>query len=368
MCRSASLQVSTLAVTITSERMLGLLHVPETAEAKDDAAGCPAGQYLFDLPSPEALLSQRIHRATALGLPCFLHCAALGGEDCARAAQEHAKAGFPLYAHPESTAVLGIPSTTESGSDVLCCPDGASPVQDSDYPFALWRGVSAPAGLPQAQNILVSALEHGLGLPPSDSNGPARQRLKGRLFPPLPSGGLPLDVLAREALKGEMLRLRAIQRMTGLFVADHALACIFGLLALPTVSERSCREGVTLIHVDDTYLRVALVFQERLAGFLELPASASLFPASGEGDMLMKLLDEFRLGWLPGELAASFGGMVELAPSLPPEAEGFRPIFVAGPQAHKLQGRGRLLEAPDKPSLACCQGLLHAYARSVSPA
>jgi hypothetical protein len=251
-----------------------------------------------------------------------------------------------------------------AASRALYCRPGLAPEawpllmpSSNDQALALdyWQQRLDAAALPWPEAILVgddagrTQREAALALAFTDHAAPAA-----------PHDGLALSELPTPAADPGDLRLAQIQRMTDYPVQDCGLAWIPGLLALPEIARRSWRQGVTLLRLDSRGLGAALVYRERLFAVLELPAKAVL-DAAGDMDVptLRARLDDFRLGWLPPELAQELGGFVQRAPELPPEAEGFGPTWIGGASAARLEGCGRILPA----SLPLdCWGLLHSYA------
>jgi len=136
--------------------------------------------------------------------------------------------------------------------------------------------------------------------------------------------------------------------------ADARFAFIPELMARPDLVERSLRQGITLLFLDVRGVLAALVFKDRLFGLLCLPFGPKLpdnRTGSSEGsydvfspDVLISLLDDFRLGWLPPEKAQNLGGHIWRPIELPAEAEGFAPVFAVGPLARHMQGRARILD------------------------
>jgi len=118
--------------------------------------------------------------------------------------------------------------------------------------------------------------------------------------------------------------------------ADDRFAFIPELMARPDLAERSLRQGITLLFLDAQGVLAALVFEDRLFGLLCLPFGLEI-------EALVGLLNDFRLGWLPQDMANRLGGHVWRACKLPAEAEGFAPMFVVGPLAPRMQGRARIL-------------------------
>jgi hypothetical protein len=218
-----------------------------------------------------------------------------------------------------------------------------------------WQQRLDAAALPWPEAILVG----------DDAGRSQREAALARAFtdpaaPAAPGGGLALSALPTPPAEPGDLRLAAIRRMTDYPVQDSGLAWIPGLLALPAIARRSWRLGVTLLRLDSRGLGAALVYQEKLFAVLELPASAILDAAGAvDAPALSARLDDFRLGWLPPELAQELGGFVQRAPELPPEAEGFGPSWIGGADAARLEGFGQHLPAALPLD---CWGLLHSYA------
>jgi len=134
--------------------------------------------------------------------------------------------------------------------------------------------------------------------------------------------------------------------------ADAHFAFIPELMARPDLVERSLRQGITLLFLQTRGVLAALVFKDRLFGLLFLPFGPK-FPGDCDAfspDVLVGLLDDFRLGWLPQDIAQSLGGHLWRPIELPAEAEGFAPVFAAGPLARHMQGRARILDNQADPA------------------
>lgn len=128
------------------------------------------------------------------------------------------------------------------------------------------------------------------------------------------------------------------------------LAAMLGMLAEEALW-RVTREGVLLLHADADMLHAALAFGDSFYAFAALPATPVL---ENEGEILKALLDDFRLGWLPPEALAQYGGSACCVASLPSEAEGFRPAFASGSAAARVSGQARVLaDAESTPGLIC---------------
>ena len=262
--------------------------------------------------------------------------------------------------------LLRAPGDVPGGGPALHAFSLASAGAEAGFEPGPWRSLLAGAGLPWPEVVLASALEDGVEVSLSGvaDGREARSGVCERLWDLSRSGnGVGAASLMAEPAGEDMLRLRAIQRITGYPVLDSSAAFLLGLLAESGINGRSRREGVTLLFAGRHTVSAGLVFQDRVLGFFELPAERVL-PADGsEPSVLLHCLEDFRLGWLPRERAAELGGFAAVVPALPGEAEGFRPLFVTGPCAAMLEGRGRIVGDSEHRATNNCRGLLYGYAR-----
>ena len=344
-----------LAIEVGQTTVRALLYVP--GMPREDS-------YSWQLPSPDSILARRIHSCTALRKA--IHLQGTGpGPAALQALLEHASSKAPASMHPETAAFL---TGTQSALEVLgiAVTGIAQPesivMEAADHDPAFWLALADMCGLPQPEITLVAAFEHGRLL-----DGEKTPDAPPLLFLKLMrnhADGLALDsLMGREAEEG-MLRLSAIRRMTGFPVLDTSFAFILGLMALPALAGRALRQGVTLIHLDARRLLAALVFRGRLLGLLYLPIrELSHESMAFSPQRLLGLLEDFRLGWLPMEKTTELGGAVWRSAQLPPEAEGFAPMFASGPHSHLLDGHVRVLDAREANEMVVCRGLLHGYDR-----
>lgn len=171
-------------------------------------------------------------------------------------------------------------------------------------------------------------------------------------LPPSPSVLCPASDLSA-------LRLSIIAGTVKVAAVDRRRAFILGLLALPEIMRRSLRHGLALLWLDERRVRVALVFRAALHAMADLSLPV-LLDAGGKNDLepMLRLLNDFCLGWLPAEEAARYDGTAWRAANLPDEAEGFKPLIATGPMAGLLAGRARIMT--ESPEVILCRGLLHA--------
>lgn len=347
-----------LAVDLGSSSMRAIAYIP---------GALPQDQAIFQLPSPEHVLAERIRSNSAMRRGIFVHGKNLG-RVAASALHKHLHMGLPLNIHPNYAALLthNPEKLTKMGIEISpIAPLQAVSVEATEFDAGFWNALMDMTELPQPETLLVCALEKGAPFDETDER-PLALWLH-RLFAESGGGGIPLAELFPAQAAPEMLRLSSIQRITGFPVADSAIAFIFGLLSIPLVAGRSGREGLVLVELSRHTLRAALVYREHLFALLEMPSvvfcGASTPGAEMDLETLEQWLDDLRLGWLPSEKASDRGGFLCRAPALPPEAEGFRPMFVAGPDAPLLEKSGQIAGGAMHSVLNGCWGLLCAYGR-----
>ncbi len=218
-----------------------------------------------------------------------------------------------------------------------------------------WQDLCRAAGLPSPGLLAAAAQDDGFvdvpGANPGQVSGfTARWSALAHRHA---QEGIPPEALVYAAAPAALPRLAALQAATGGPVAEHGAALLLGLLALPEIAERSYRQGVLLIAADSNRLTASLVFQERILGVYER-SSSRLDPSR-----LARDVEEFRLGWLPDEQVRQTGGHGCFILELPPEAEGFKPIYITGPQRYALHGMGNIAAPYDDCNQTACFGLLH---------
>ena len=359
---STVLEESYLAVDIASSAVNALLHVPKMQGQNT---------FGFRFPSPGKILAGRIRQGTALRQSLYLTGDA--PDPCVIAPLlTHLNAGLEVCLHPDYAALLSAtPGRTES-LGIRVSPEPACDaliLESRDISPEQWSSLMQTAGLPRPKAIFTCADESGYPL-----DAPCPRPLAPwlpELFARNKDNGIPLADLSCPQSGAHMLRLSTIQRITGFPVLDSAIAFIFGMASLPGVASRSQREGVTLLHMGRRFILAALLYRERLFALLELPVGgknecgATFAHPSQQREQLkpqelMLWLDDLRLGWLPKEKATMRSGLLYRAENFPPEAEGFRPLFIAGQNALSLAGLGRIMDSGHEVPLNC-RGLLAAF-------
>jgi uncharacterized protein (DUF1786 family) len=202
------------------------------------------------LPSPTLVVAGQIRAATAAGGAVVLQGTIMGGGPCAWAAEDHLRAGYPVYATPDAArtfdddldrvAALGV---TLIESDDVARLEGAGNVlvQMRDFdPAAILAALAGFGVDPQVDALCVAVFDHG-NAPPGYSDRRFRfEYLAERL-----GAGAGRDLAAfafmREAIPPAMTRLAAAAHVDGalgtlpLLAMDTGPAAVLGSLEDPAV-------------------------------------------------------------------------------------------------------------------------------------
>lgn len=113
---------------------------------------------------------------------------------------------------------------------------------------------------------------------------------------------------------------------------------LLALAARPDILERSFRRGAVLCAADGDIFTALLFWRGRVFGVFRHRLAVRGV------ENLMRDLKEFRLGWLPDEVAKESGGEGTAFAELPPEAEGFPVTCIAGRDAPLFAACGKIYE------------------------
>jgi uncharacterized protein (DUF1786 family) len=144
------------------------------------------------MPSPTVLVAGALRRATAEGRAVLLTGVMMGGGPCAWAAEEHLRAGYPLYATPDAARTFNddLEEVRRMGVEVVS-EDEAGALQDVtrlemvdfDYP-AIARAFASMGVRLEPQALAVAVFDHG-NAPPGYSDRRFRfDYLAERIAPP----------------------------------------------------------------------------------------------------------------------------------------------------------------------------------------
>lgn len=312
----------------------------------------------FVLSSPAHSVIRQLETYTAIGQNIWLHGSSVG-DGCSAALRRHLAAGFSvaatsqaaaaLYGNPGHAAAMGVTISSTR-------PEQHIAVHLTDYDPGFWNGLLTAAGLPKPSLLIAAVQDHGLQ--PGRDGGPGNCAdhfaLRRNLLES--TQGDPACWLYTLP-PAPLTRLAALAACTGGPVADAETAAVLGALAMPEVYERNRRQGVVVVNAGTRHILAFLIYRERIFGIYEHHT------ALRDAASLLDDLKEFRLGWLPDEQVKATGGhgCVFLS-ALPPEAEGFAPVFVLGPRREVLRGHGRYIAPYEDMMPVGCRGLIYGLA------
>lgn len=330
-----------LALDIGSGTVDALLALPDQR---------PENWPKFVLPSPARRIGALIREQTQASRSVWLYGTTMGGGFAEAVREQHA-AGLTPAASPTAAASLHDDPVRVTDMGVCLteqCPPGHVPVCLADYESGFWKALLSACGLPMPALVLAAAQDHGRHADIGNREG--RFRLWREML--TASRGDPARWLFNDPPQA-CTRLRALHDCTGGPVADTAAAAVLGALAVPEIARRSQRQGVTVVNAGNSHTVAFLVYREQVFGVYE--QHTGLLNA----ESLLADLKDFRLGWLPDEAVRQRGGHgCMFLPPLPPEAEGFMPTFVLGPQRNILQGHAQFVAPYGDMMVAGCHGLL----------
>lgn len=228
-------------------------------------------------------------------------------------------------------------------------------------PAAFWDGVCAALGRPRPERILLGApgsLDPGCPDASFFDLSPLRHALvQGEVREE--NQGVPLGASCfwQPAVWRPAPGGAASAPVPRALMMDAFCARVHGAMGLPALQARTMREGLVLLEMGEERVSAALVFRNRLFGYMAAPAATMTVP------LLLDWLEAFRLGWLPPEKAEAAGGCSFVCIGLPAEAEGFRPLYLLGENAGRMKAHGQLLGLRTEQDMLGCRGLVLALPR-----
>ncbi|HZW04572.1 MAG TPA: DUF1786 domain-containing protein [Anaerolineaceae bacterium] len=326
--------------------------------------------YKLVVPSPTMIVRRKFQQATRQGRPILLTGVTMGGGPGAWAAEDHIRAGFPVYATPDAArtfnddldAVGAVGVQVISEDEAARLGDSAVCIELADFDFETIRrsyegfGVS----LDDLSAVAVAVFDHGAA-PPDVSDRQFRfdyldERIRSE-------NRLTAFAYRSEEIPPIMTRLQAVARSAAnlpapLVVMDTAPAAILGASFDPLVARR---DRVMIANVGNFH---TLAFRlsshgiegvfEHHTGFLDLPKMENLLAALA--DSSLRHADVFD--------DMGHGALVYASQPLPLDDAEFN-VVVTGPR-RSLLNRSRLRPYFAVPfgdmMIAGCFGLLAAVA------
>jgi uncharacterized protein (DUF1786 family) len=322
------------------------------------------------LPSPTMRVRQQIQAATRRQQPVALSGVMMGGGPNAWAAEDHVRAGLPLYATPDAArsfnddlAAVAASGVTVIGTDELTrLPEQVAHIELRDFDFAALQTAFGAFGVPldDLAAVGVAVFDHGAA-PPDVSDRQFRfnyldERIRA-------ANRLSAFAYPRDAIPPMMTRLQAVATSAAavaapLVVMDTAPAAVLGATFDPRLAGR---ERLLVANVGNFH---TLAFRlgpsgiegvfEHHTGLLDAPKLESLLRRLADGSLTH------------AEVFADHGhGALIYAPEPFDLARGDFGVAVTGPRRAMLQ------DSPLRPyfavpfgdmMIAGCFGLLAAMA------
>jgi len=311
------------------------------------------------VPSPTQLVAQQIRAATAAREPIFLTGVTMGGGPCAWAAEDHLRAGLPIYATPAAAQTFDddLANVERLGVRLVEIPPRDTrriEMRDFDLP-AILSSLDSFGISPELDAIAVAVFDHGAA-PPGVSDRLFRFEY---IAETIVQNDLAAFAYLREEIPASLTRMAAVAASTPddlpLLLMDTGPAAVLG--ALEDARVRAACPAL-VVNVGNFHTLAFHVEGERILGLFE-HHTGELLPAELEA-YLRKLAD----GTITNaEVFADMGhgALVAAAASRPPEL-----LAVVGPRRGMLAGSALqpYFAVPHGDMmLAGCFGCLRALAR-----
>jgi uncharacterized protein (DUF1786 family) len=322
------------------------------------------------MPAPTQIVAGRIRAATGADRAILLTGVIMGGGPCQWAANDHLRAGLPVYATPDAARTFNddLDAVRRDGV-TLVSEDEAAALRDVerielrdldldaiDGALAAF-GVTGAGGTRAYDALAVAVFDHG-NAPPDVSDRVFRFNYLAERF----STGRGLLALGfrREDIPAEMTRLEAVAHTAPadipLLVMDTAPAAVLGALDDRRVAEQ---EDLLVANVGNFHCLAFHIVGGQIAGCFEHHTGELTLP------QLEGFLERLGTGAITNEEV--FGSMGHGALVLCDSPEARPHLAVTGPRRAMLRG-SRLQPYFAVPHgdmmLAGCFGLLRAYAAS----
>jgi len=301
------------------------------------------------LPSPTAIVGQRIREAAKRGEAVFLDGFTMGGGDSVQAVSEYIRKGLSVYATEPAALTLhdNLDKVISLGIQIVTRqPPDTTLIRTTDYMEAELRVALCAFGVPYPENFAFAVQDHGFS--PAESNRLHRFRVMGNM---LEEGDWQIWALARDPPLPTMSRMAALRRQApGALVIDTGPAALLGALCDPWVKEKA-REGITLVNAGNAHTFCVNLVGEEVCGIFEHHTYGM------NRDHLLSLIGKLREGTLTNEEVFSEGGHGARVHRLHPS----RHLAVTGPNRKSLLPDAYQAAPYGDMMLTGCFGLVKAW-------
>ena len=259
------------------------------------------------VPSPTMIVRRQIQEATRLGQSLLLSGYLMGGGPCAWAAEDHLRAGLPVFATPEAARTFNddLEAVRASGIQVVSqdeaarLPDSVRRLEMRDFDFEVIHRALAQFGvtLDQLAAVAVAVFDHG-DAPPAVSDRQFRfdyldERIQGQ-------NRLSTFAFRADQIPPIMTRLQAVADSANhnpgplleglpLVVMDTAPAAVLGATYDPQVAARERKLIANVGNFHTLAFRLGPqgiegVFEHH-TGLIDLPKLEGLLQALADGSL-----------------------------------------------------------------------------------
>jgi uncharacterized protein (DUF1786 family) len=338
------------------------------------------------MPSPTVRVAHRIRAATAKQETVLLSGVMMGGGPCAWAAEDHTKAGLPLFATPDAARTfndelewvekqMGVQIVGENEAAAIARRDGVTVVQMRDVDLDAIRTAFAAFGVTLEPDALALAVfDHG-NAPPGYSDRQFRfDYLKSQILnfgfqdssheSPIAVRQLARFAFRREDIPTQMTRFGAVAQSATfdgpMLLMDTAPAAVLGALEDPHVHTR---QRQLMANVGNFHTLAFRLGPDGIEGVFE----------HHTGELTRKELEMYLLKLAEGTLTHQevFADMGHGALMLDPRPAPLHVLTVTGPRWSLIRGSALnpYFAAPyGDMMMAGNYGLLRAYAENMPEA
>ncbi len=153
------------------------------------------------------------------------------------------------------------------------------------------------------------------------------------------------------------LKKSSSQFFSNMLLIDPLAAFAMTALMDDRLRTRCWEEGVTALWAGERWIWILLLFRESICASYE-------HSAAQDAENIADDLHQIQLNWPPAERVKRSGGSGCFIHRYPPEAEGFRPVYLFGPKRMRFSGMGKMAKECGTPSFDLCRGLIEGFARS----
>ncbi len=304
------------------------------------------------LPSPTAIVADRIKKITAAQKGLHLSGTIMGGGRCVKAIKEHLKAGLPVTAAEEAAKTVkdDLEKVKSLGIAIKDSPvEGYAVVETKDVDLETLGKVLELYHLDLPQEVAVAVQDHGEA-PPGMSNRNFRFAHWKRF---IQGGGMIFD-LSYINPPDYLTRMRAVKKaVPQALVLDTCSAAIWGALEDELIRGK-LDENIVLVNIGNQHTFAALLKGRRIYGIFE-HHTRLLDPPK-----LFALLEKLRSKELTHEEVFEDGGHgCHIAQDAP--GGGFDFVGVTGPGRSLAKGFGfHMVNPHGNMMVAGCFGLIRA--------